>query len=49
MDATKNVIVECSKGPVSIIIVGVGEEDFENMVELDVGAIINRNKKIIGL
>ena len=32
---TKNVIVELSKYPVSIIIVGLGDGDFGNMIELE--------------
>ena len=35
MSSTIDLIVECSKYPLSIIIVGVGEEDFSNMIELD--------------
>ena len=35
MDATKRTIVENSNLPFSIIIVGVGEADFDAMVELD--------------
>ena len=35
MIETKRMIVEASKLPCSIIIVGVGNEDFEMMVELD--------------
>ena len=41
-------IVELSKYPVSIIIVGLGEDEFENMVELDgddVDIINSRGKK----
>ena len=32
---TKRMIVEASYNPCSVIIVGVGQEDFEKMVELD--------------
>ena len=35
MKETKRLIVEASKLPCSIIIVGVGEEEFDMMVELD--------------
>ena len=35
MVETKRMIVEASKLPCSVIIVGVGSEDFEMMVELD--------------
>jgi hypothetical protein len=43
MSATIDLIVECSKYPLSIIIVGVGEEDFANMIELDGDRKILRN------
>ena len=35
MNETKKMIVEASKLPCSIIIVGIGDEDFDMMVELD--------------
>lgn len=35
MNQTKDLIVECSKYPLSIIIVGIGKQDFTDMVELD--------------
>ena len=35
MPATKDLIVEGSELPLSIIIVGIGSADFSNMVELD--------------
>lgn len=35
MAETKDMIVELSKLPVSIIIVGLGNEDFSNMNQLD--------------
>jgi len=35
MDVTKKLIVQASQYPCSIIIVGVGNEDFELMEELD--------------
>lgn len=31
MPATKDLVVECSKYPLSIIIVGIGNADFGNM------------------
>jgi hypothetical protein len=45
MSATQDLIVECSRYPLSIIIVGVGEEDFANMIELDGDTKILRNSK----
>ena len=35
MDETKSLIVEASKLPISIIIIGVGNANFKNMIELD--------------
>ena len=35
MPNTKDMIVALSKLPVSIIIIGLGEDDFGNMIELD--------------
>jgi hypothetical protein len=35
MPATRDLIVECSDYPLSIIIVGIGNADFSNMVQLD--------------
>ena len=35
MDLTKRAIIESSSLPMSIIIVGVGGDSFEKMVELD--------------
>ncbi len=35
MPETKDMIVELSKYPVSIIIIGLGEDDFGKMIELD--------------
>jgi len=35
MEQTKSLIVEASGLPLSIIIVGVGNDDFANMEELD--------------
>jgi hypothetical protein len=45
MPQTKDLIVECSLYPLSIIIVGVGNADFSRMVELDGDNIILRNSK----
>lgn len=35
MESTKKLIVDSAKLPMSIIIVGVGEDEFTNMHELD--------------
>jgi hypothetical protein len=35
MDATKTALVELSKLPCSVIIIGVGSADFSSMAELD--------------
>lgn len=35
MPETTNIIVSCSKLPISIIIVGLGERDFKKMEKLD--------------
>ena len=35
MPQTKQILVEASKYPLSVIIIGVGKEDFELMEELD--------------
>ena len=40
---TKDIIVELSKYPVSLIIIGVGDENFEKMRELDSDDKILRN------
>lgn len=45
MPATKDLIVECSNYPLSIIIIGVGGADFRNMVELDGDDVILRNSR----
>lgn len=45
MKETTDMIVELSKYPVSIIIVGVGDEDFEKMKYLDSDEKILRNSK----
>jgi Copine len=43
MKETKNLIVECSSYPLSIIIVGIGSADFSNMIELDGDDAILKN------
>ncbi len=45
MRRTKDLIVECSDYPLSIIIVGVGDADFEDMRELDGDEVILRDSK----
>ena len=45
MPETKNLIVECAKYPLSIIIVGIGNADFSNMVVLDGDDVRLRNSK----
>ena len=45
MKDTKDLIVECSEYPMSIIIVGIGDADFSNMVELDGDDVILRNSR----
>lgn len=45
MRETKDLIVECSQYPLSIIIVGIGDADFANMIELDGDDIILRNSR----
>jgi hypothetical protein len=45
MIETKRMIVEASKLPCSVIIVGVGNEDFEMMVELDSDDKLLKNDK----
>ena len=45
MQKTKDLIVECSKYPLSIIIVGIGNSDFTDMIELDGDNQILRNSK----
>jgi hypothetical protein len=42
---TVNMIIELSKYPVSIIIIGVGDEDFNKMRELDGDEKVLRNSK----
>lgn len=45
MDATKDLIVEMSKKPISIIIVGIGETGFEFMEELDADKKVLKSSK----
>lgn len=45
MRETKDLIVECSLYPLSIIIIGVGNADFTNMIELDGDDMILKNSK----
>jgi hypothetical protein len=45
MHYTKDLIVECSFYPLSIIIVGIGDADFSKMIELDGDEAIIRNSK----
>ena len=43
MKESKDLIVECSEYPLSIIIIGIGGADFSNMIELDGDEAILRN------
>ena len=45
MSETTDIIVELSKYPVSIIIIGVGDEQFEKMIRLDSDDKVLRNSK----
>ena len=45
MPKTKDLIVECSNYPLSIIIVGIGNADFSNMRELDGDEVVLRNSR----
>ena len=45
MRETKDLIVECSGYPLSIIIIGIGNADFSNMIELDGDDVVLRNSK----
>ena len=45
MDATKDLIVGACHLPISIIIVGVGDEDFEQMIELDGDSKVLKDSK----
>ena len=43
MDKTKDLIVSASLLPISIIIIGIGDEEFELMIELDGDEKVLRN------
>jgi Copine len=45
MREAKDVLVECAGYPISVIIIGIGDADFSNMVELDGDEEILRNSK----
>jgi hypothetical protein len=45
MKETKDLIVECSKYPLSVIIVGIGNADFSNMIALDGDDVVLRNSR----
>lgn len=45
MQQTKDIIVEAAKLPISIIIIGIGEDNFLNMIELDGDKVAIQNKK----
>lgn len=45
MNETKDLVVECSKYPLSIIIVGIGNADFSNMIALDGDDEVLRNAR----
>lgn len=45
MRESKDLIVECSLFPLSIIIVGVGNADFSNMIELDGDEVALKNSR----
>ena len=45
MRDTKDVLVELSNYPISVIIIGVGDADFTNMIELDGDEEILRNSQ----
>jgi len=44
MQETSDLIVECAKYPLSIIIVGIGKADFSNMKQLDGDEVRLRNR-----
>ncbi len=45
MREAKDVLVECAMYPLSVIIIGIGDADFSNMVELDGDEEVLRNNK----
>ena len=45
MDETKELVVKLSYLPVSIIIVGIGDEDFSQMIELDADSHVLKDKQ----
>jgi hypothetical protein len=45
MQQTKDIIVEAAKLPISIIIIGIGDDNFINMIELDGDKVAIKNKK----
>lgn len=45
MDKTRDIICEAASLPISIIIIGIGDDDFSNMVELDGDFLPLTNKK----
>jgi Copine len=45
MKESSDLIVECAKYPLSIIIVGIGSADFSNMEKLDGDEVRLRNSK----
>jgi hypothetical protein len=45
MPQTTDLIVECAKYPLSIIIVGIGNADFSNMEQLDGDEVRIRNSR----
>ena len=45
MKETKDLIVECSKYPLSVIIIGIGNADFSNMIALDGDDVVLRNSR----
>jgi Copine len=45
MKESSDLIVECAKYPLSIIIVGIGSADFSNMEQLDGDEVRLRNSK----
>lgn len=45
MRETKDVLFECANYPLSVIIIGIGDADFSNMIELDGDEEVLRNSK----